>query len=276
MKFHHIKVEVNSDNKPSSFIGSTLRGTFGYVLKNNVCIEPSYDCQRCIHKKSCLYYNYYESSSGFKKFRFDVRLKATNYDFRFYIYEDGTNIIRTILKTLYDVLHLNKITDKNLSFPKSTIFLNNNKILFDQRGTLLPFQLNTQTIFIEKYYKDIEIELLTPILLKEANSKFKRKILLDDMLTSIYKRKYFFENGKEVHKLDYTPEYKLIADDLEEIKTRRRSDRQNKVIELEGMVGRFVIMDLDAKSYELLKWGEIIAVGNKTVFGYGIIKIKTK
>jgi len=274
LKFCRIDVNTNSKVQPSFFTGSALRGTFGHLLKENVCVTPSYDCNHCLYKEACLYYDYYESSNGYRPFRFNIRLNAKNYNFGLYIFGDNASKVRIIIKTLHDMLLSKRLTDKKLSFPKSKIFLNEKQVTFDKNGTLLPFETIPHTLTIEKYHRDISIQLLTPAIIKDANSKYKKEITLEDLLTSIYKRKCYFENGKVVHRLDHTPSYSLASNALMDVKTTRRSDRQDKTIVLEGMVGKLVVMNLDPESYALLKWGEILAVGNKTVFGHGAINIE--
>lgn len=47
MQYHHITIQTHSQEKPKFFIGSTLRGTFGPLLKKHSCINPSYKCEGC-------------------------------------------------------------------------------------------------------------------------------------------------------------------------------------------------------------------------------------
>ena len=42
---------------------------------------------------------------------------------------------------------------------------------------------------------------------------------------------------------------------------------------MDGIVGEIAIMDIDKRSYELLKLGEIIGVGKQTVMGLGEIEV---
>ena len=100
------------------------------------------------------------------------------------------------------------------------------------------------------------------------------RMVSEDLLTSIYKRKSYFENNESVHSLNFTSSYTQISSNLYETKTTRRSDRQHRTVVLEGVTGEFVLTDLDPESYNLLKWGEVLGVGNKTVFGHGAISIK--
>ena len=274
MQYHQIDVKVYSTLKPNFFMGSTLRGTFGHFLKDSVCVSSAYDCQNCLYKKECIYYDYYESSVGYRSFRFDSRPEANTYDFSLYLFTDNIKELRMILSSLHRMLHTSTITDQKLSFPKHQISINGRKLLFDTKDVLEPFSDTPLTFTPEKCHKDISINILTPLLIKDPESKFKKEIVLEDILTSVYKRKCYFEKEESVHKLDYIPSYTLIASELKVIKSQRRSDRQGKYIPIEGVTGTLIVMGLDEKSFMLLKWGEILAVGNKTVQGQGVIEIK--
>ncbi len=275
MKYDYIYVKSGNNTKPNFFMGSSLRGAFGYLLKEEVCTEPSYHCRSCTNVKNCLYHILYESSVGARPFRFDVKLHADNYDFGLYLFAMETKYIRTMIKTLHRMLHLPILTADKLSFPKHSIVLNGQKIDFNGNGLLLPFEVVPPALMSEKTYHDVAVQLLTPCLIKSADSTFKKEISIEDILLSVYKRKIYFESGENVHTLPYVPQYRLLSSELKDIKTTRRSNRQNKYIVLEGVVGELVLTNLDEKSYLLLKWAEILAAGNKTVFGHGSVKIKS-
>jgi hypothetical protein len=174
-----------------------------------------------------------------------------------------------------DMLQSGMISDKKLSFPESEIFLNGEKLLFNEKGTLNSFKFASQSLTVNKFYRNITIKFLTPCLIKEYG-KLKKEISLEDVLLSIYKRKTYFESKKTVYKLNYIPSYTLIEEHFYKVIVNRKSNRQNKAITLEGVTGELHIENLDPESYSLLKYGEILAVGNKTVFGYGIIKLINK
>ncbi len=251
-----------------------MRGTFGHFLKDSVCVSSAYDCQNCIYTKECIYYDYYEASTGYRSFRFDARVQADTYDFSLYLFSENVKEIRMILSSLHRMLQASTITDQKLSFPNHTISLNGRQLAFDGKGILEAFVDKPLDITLKKYYKDVSINILTPLLIKDPKSKFKKEIVLEDILTSIYKRICFFENKEIVHKLNYVPNYTLISSTLKIVSSQRRSDRQAKYIPIEGVIGTLIVMDLDEKSFMLLKWGEILAVGNKTVQGQGSIEIK--
>jgi len=51
MDYYQIKIKVNNPTKPSSFIGSALRGAFGHALKEKSCVNPNYQMQRVFCKR---------------------------------------------------------------------------------------------------------------------------------------------------------------------------------------------------------------------------------
>jgi len=54
----------------------------------------------------------------------------------------------------------------------------------------------------------------------------------------------------------------------------RKSGRQNKRMSMDGIVGEIALSGLDERSYELLKFGEVIGVGKQTVMGLGRIEVE--
>ena len=50
MNYTKLTIKINSSDKPPYFVGSQLRGAFGYALKRVVCINPKYDCMTVLHK----------------------------------------------------------------------------------------------------------------------------------------------------------------------------------------------------------------------------------
>ncbi len=274
MNYHHIRVETNSSDRPYlSLISSSLRGTFGHFFKNQTCISSSYACNHCLYSKECLYYIFYETDEV-PPFRFDARLYADRYDFGIYIYGDAVTALRPILSALSSMLHTKTITDRKLSFPRSTIFLNTVALTFDDKNILQPFDDTPQTLKITEYHREVKVQLVTPLYLKSPKSRFKNTIEIEDILLSIFKRKYYFEHSEKVFELDYAPSYKLISSEFRVFREKTRSDRQQKYLALLGLVGRVVLSDLDEKSFELLKWGEILALGNKVTKGQGVIALR--
>ncbi|HHB93700.1 MAG TPA: hypothetical protein ENK88_00950 [Campylobacterales bacterium] len=257
MQYHQIRVKVNNGRKPSSFIGSALRGAFGHALNEISCINPTSNCKGCFAKERCLYYEFYEQSSGYRPFRFNVEVNQACYDFGLMLFfEEGREAdISIVIDSLSLILKKYGLEKEKFKFSQSTFVI---ETLFPLSQIYIPS--NTVTVYIKS---------LTPLILKQANRCLIKEIKLEDILSSLYKRKAFFEEGKAHAKLPFTPSYKLVSLDTHYQKTFRYSNPQGKKIPIEGYSVNISVKNLDAESYELLKYGEVVAVGNDTVRGYG-------
>ena len=257
MQYHQINIKVNSPIKPSSFIGSALRGAFGHALKEKSCVNPSYKCKGCFARENCLFYEFYEQSSGYRPFRFNVEMNQERYDFGLMLFfkEERESDISMVIETLSLMLNKYGLEKNNLKFPNSTFSIDR------------VFPLNQMPL--PKVVSTVHIKSLTPFILKQANRRLIKNISVEDILNSLYKRKAFFEEGDAYAKLPFIPSYEIISAKSSYQKTFRRSDAQGKKIPIEGYGVEIVLKNLDAKSYALLKYGEVVAVGNDTVRGYG-------
>jgi hypothetical protein len=271
MKYYRIDVIANSKEKPSFFIGSALRGAFGYALEEVACKDASCECIKRLSKDRCLYYRLYKSDE-MKPFRIDTDLPARTYDFSLYFFSKDENVsdIETLLAAL-KVMMLKKGIGKGcqkisstgcIKFPKSTYSIDT----IDPEVNALNINLSST----------IKIHMKTPCILINPNKERIRDIGIEEILSSIYKRKSFFVGGQEYATLPFKPKYKLASKQINaEVKVSRESLEQNKKIVIEGTTGVIEVRDLDKKSYELLKLGEILGVGSQAVRGLGKITIES-
>jgi hypothetical protein len=264
MQYHQIKVKVNNPTNPSSFIGSALRGAVGHALKEKSCINPSYKCKGCFAKDDCLYYELYEESRGYRPFRFDVKMNKERYDFGLMLFfkEGRERDISMVIDTLSLMLNRYGLEKNNFKFPHSRFSIDR---VFPSNQMSLP-----------KVTSIVYLKSLTPFILRESNRRLIKEISLEDILRSIQKRKGFFEEGDAYAKLPFNPSYELVSTKSSYQKTFRRSDSQGKKIPVEGYEVEMILKNLDAKSYILLKYGEVVAVGNDTVRGYGRFLVEFK
>jgi len=264
MHYYKIEVKTNSSQEPSPFIGSALRGSFGHALKEQSCINPTYKCEGCFAKERCLFYEFYEQSSGYRPFRFDIESNQNSFDFALMLFfeESREADVLLVLETLTLMLKKNGLERARHLFPKSTFRVDKLSPLEVLSLPHNPFKLH--------------IKSLTPFILKQANRKLIKEISLEDILSSLYKRRAFFEEGKAHSKLSFVPSYELVSAKSAYKKTFRHSDAQGKKIAVEGYMVELVVENLDKESYELLKYGEVVAVGNDTVRGYGKLLLEFK
>ena len=93
-------------------------------------------------------------------------------------------------------------------------------------------------------------------------------------MRSIHQKAQEFSTGQKAFKLDYTPTYSTIIKAITYKPLLRKSNRQNKRMSMDGIVGEIAIMGIDERSYKLLKLGEIIGVGKQTVMGLGRVEVE--
>ncbi|NOX15681.1 MAG: CRISPR system precrRNA processing endoribonuclease RAMP protein Cas6, partial [Epsilonproteobacteria bacterium] len=70
------------------------------------------------------------------------------------------------------------------------------------------------------------------------------------------------------------PTYEIVEFKVYFKELTRLSNRQKTKMQIGGIMGEIKYKNLDKKSYELLKLGEIIGIGKQCVFGLGKIKVE--
>ncbi len=232
--------------KPHFFIGSKVRGTFGYALKDEVCINPSFKCDGCFASKECIFYDFYEAQNTTHNYRLDFKLHSDKYKFSLLLFGDAQKHKGALHKAMMHSL----IEYKKIEFKEKS------KILKEK-----------------KHSKIIKLEFVTPLRIKKQNRFLTRDVELLDILLSIYKRN--LELKKQAYKrVKLETEYKIVSKNLRYQELTRRSNKQNTKMHLGGLMGEMVISNVNKEVYDLLKLGEIIGVGKSTVFGLGKIKVE--
>ena len=272
MNYYYIQVQIHTKHKASYFTGSMLRGAMGYALKKVTCINPSYRCDGCFAQNSCLYYDFYEQTNNFHKYRFEIELGGYSFDFGLYLFEEACNNLPYILSALHKMLTENGLTKNKYHFQNFTINVNNQEVFDGDEFKSL--NIPQKKFQIDSFCPNIKIKLLTPLRIKKNNKFLRDDIELEDILRSIYQKEQEFKTGQKAFKLDYTPIYQTSLKALTYKPLLRKSNRQGKQMNMDGIIGEIVILGIDRRSYELLKLGEIIGVGKQTVMGLGRVEIK--
>ena len=271
MKYYHIEVNIKTNNKSPYFVGSMIRGAFGYGLKKVTCINPSFNCEGCFAQSSCLFYEFYEAKNILHKYRFDIKLGSNNFDFGLYIFDNSCDKLPYILSALEMTLKKIGMGKDNLKFDNIEIFLNQQSIY--EKNKFLPFDISPKKIEIENSNPNIKIKLLTPLRIKKNNKLVKDSIEIEDILRSIYQREQEIFYDKKVFRLEYKPTYVTKISTINHKTLIRKSNRQKVKMNMDGIMGEIAIIGIDKESYRLLKIGEIIGVGKQCVFGLGKIEI---
>ncbi len=271
----YVKISVIIEKAiPPFFLGSQLRGAFGYAIKRVVCINPSFKCDECFAKENCLYYQFYEEKNVYHKYRFDYELGKSYYDFSIYLFGDTISKLPYVISALYQMITKIGFGKDRKTYTKFDMFVNDSSIFKDNEITL---PKNYEKEFrIDTFSPNILVRFVTPLRMKKNNSFIRSKELeLKDLIDSICKRESKLQD-KELKKLEFKPKGEIIKRDIKFLDLSRYSNRQKTKLRIGGLVGEVEIKDIDEKSYKLLKLGEIVGIGKQTAFGLGKIKVINK
>lgn len=314
LKFCKITCLVRDELAPPFFIGSKLRGAFGWALKGY---------------ESELFGEFFASQNAAHRYRFDFALGAKSYDFSLYLFDKATAnapIICIILHKMLAKIGLENNAQKMI-FRDFSLFLNDNLIFesknfkgvnfsgescvkfaknshnfgenykgenfenndfknsgnFDFTAFNGDFAVNLNLKHFEREFKlknspqRAILRLLTPLRIKKNNA-FVRHISPSNFdfndILGSIFRRYNELLGCERAK---TPHFKgeIMHANTEFIELIRKSSRQRAMMSLGGLVGELEISALNAQSYAFLRLGEFIGVGKSCVFGLGKIKLET-
>jgi len=268
----YTKIEVLFHKKPPYFIGSQIRGAFGYALKSVVCINPSYKCEECFAKDNCIYFDFYEKRNSFHKYRLDFKLGEEFYDFGIYLFEKSCEKLPYILSSLQVMLTKNGLGKDRERVEEFSMFINGVDSYKDKRITIPNEYI--KEFRVDDFYPNIKLELITPLRLKKDNRFIKvDNLTIDDLINSIYQRQMKLLD-KEYKKFPYPIKGEITKRELNFKELTRYSNRQKTKMMLGGIMGHIEIAGLNQESYRVLKLGELIGVGKQTVFGLGKIEVK--
>ena len=272
MKYAELRVLFRSAQKPPFFIGSQVRGAFGYALKSVSCINPSYKCDKCFAKESCLYYDFFEKKNSYHRYRLDFELGAEIYDFGIVLLGSGCEKLPYIASAAYMMLKRYGLGKDRVKYDKFNMYVNGEACLKDDKISL-PRDYVKEFSF-DSDGGDVKVKFATPLRIKKDNVFLKKdNICLREILNSIYQRCLSLF-GQDHEALPFEVKGEIARKDLRYVELTRRSNRQNATMNLGGLMGSLEIKGVSKECMELLKLGEIIGAGKQTVFGLG--KIKTE
>lgn len=273
MKYSKLKIKINDTYKPPYFIGSQIRGAFGYGLKKVVCINPSFNCDNCFTKKDCIFYEFFEEKNTYHKYRFDIDLNKDKYEFSLYVFSKSCEKMPYIISAFYQTLTKVGLGKEKRTFNDFEFYLNKN-LIYKNDDFNLPSKFTTKFKKSKKFTKNIVLDIKTPIRIKKDSIYvYDERLDLHDILLSIYKRSISLKD-KKFKRIELQDDYQIINKTLYKKNIKRYSGVQKKSMNFNGVMGSMLITNLNKQSYNLLKLGEIIGVGKQTVFGLGKIEVK--
>ncbi len=244
IKYLKISVKINTEDIPPYFMGSELRGGFGYALKS---------------VNATLVEKLYATNNFTNLYRFDFRLGMQKYEFILYLFEELCNYqdeIISALKTLFINVGLGVDRKKQKSF----------EISCDEICIFQP----------KIYSQKLLLTLITPLRIKKQNC-FVRDDNIDvvDIISSIYKKATFMQH-QALQPLAFNPSYRVLSKNLYFLDIDRWSNRQKTKMQFGGIVGEMLLDEVDEMSFKILSLGEILGVGKQCSFGLGKIEIYNK
>jgi CRISPR-associated endoribonuclease Cas6 len=272
MRYSKLSIIIKSTQKPPYFIGSQIRGAFGYALKKVTCINPTYSCDGCFATSNCLYYQFYEEKNSYHKYRLDFDLGKDYYDFSFYLFEDACEKLPYVISALYMMLTQNGLGKEKVKYENFDMFVNDKSCIKDGK-IVLPKEF-IKKFEIQNRYENIKIKLSTPLRIKKEN-RFLRsdEIELHSLINSIYQRQMKIL-GRDYKKFPYEIKGEIINKNLQFKELTRLSNRQKTTMNMGGIIGEIEFTNLNKECFEVLKLGELLGVGKQTVFGLGKIKME--
>ncbi len=290
-----LSLSLNSDERVSGFLESTIRGGFGYTLRSIVCTTPDKNCLNCLLKNNCAYSYLIETSpqkesSRLKKYESVPRpftMRSTQNGSMFYI--NLTLIGNSIIYLPYFIYTFNKlgkrgIGKKRIKFIVQRVETENKKLVYpiDNNEFDSSIKPDSLSVYIGRSKRNkVEINFYTPLVIRK-NGKILKSFDTHAFFTTLLRRVTNLNafHGKNKN-IDIDP--KILLSTVDTIKTEsflkpvnksRFSTRQKTYIDYSGMKGKVIFKGNVGKLIPLLKAGEILSVGKNTVFGYGAYSLK--
>lgn len=251
---------------PHPFIGSTIRGAFGYALRQVCCPYIGVNCNQCGISKRCTYNDFFENISDTPNFRLDIDLGQANFDFKILLFDYATNYLPHVAIAIQNMQEIGLGVNRN-KFKFTHLSLNGKVVEPKFLLSNTPETLNFTPDFTAG---DYEISLQTPLRIKQKNVLVRRDIDFKSFIRQIAMR---FESitGESMNK--FKVEFDRFEQDLRFYDLNRYSNRQHAKMQFGGVIGKIRVFGLDERSARLLQLACITGVGKSTVFGLGKIKV---
>ena len=295
-----LTLRVQSKTEFSNFPGIAIRGGMGHMLKKIVCVmaDTGIVCLSCPLKESCPYMEIFETPLPTGS---EMMKKATNCPHPFAltplfsapaVFESGDQM-KIVLSLFGEAL--NKLPTIIASFhllgdcglgtargrfciEKITNVTDNSELMFDGRNVSVD---NIKPISVETHtnVERLKITFLTPCHIVH-NRKTLPKAELNLITKSVLRRlsllAYFFGNERnaDVLSIPLPNDIQKESEHISLVRTSRYSNRQKRMMPLEGFVGEAEWTGKLDHYYSILKYGEAINIGKNTSFGFGAIRVE--
>ncbi len=309
-----IVLQSNSEAVLPALIGSTLRGAFGHALKAISCSVQHRDCEKCFLSEVCLYPTIFEPTSTSKikdlprPFVFQPPIPPLTREIsegkvlKLRVAEKGKisfglTLIGEAAKKLpyfiyaFELMARHGLGAERQSFAVQEVFhtdANDYKTLIyaPNLPKVLPFQTTNMAEFVEqrlgriKLSRNLKIQFQTPLRIRR-NRELLEKITFGEIFKQCSLRlKFLTENYGSPLDYDYqtlmknAEKVEIVSDKLWKHESSRRSNRQNKTFELDGMLGEIEFQSDDfSKFLPFIVACEFLNIGSASSLGLGKIDL---
>ncbi len=290
------------------FKGATLRGGFGSVFKSLTCVTPELCRKSCCSGIQCPYGYIFETpvpsdSEKMRKYPYAPHPfiidppsdKRTDYEpgdrftFRLILIGKSIDYLPYFIYTFEELGHigigkgrahynLSQVWSLNLQGSRSLLYGAEKQIL-KTGGDPLRFDLSPEEF---PYQGHLAVTFLSPLRLQfEQGIEFSPEFhaLLRSLLRRISLLAYFHQGIELDKELDFRQLIHL-AEGIKTIEKRYRpytwnrySNRQDKAIQMDGIIGEGIYQGDFAPFMPFLKLGEWIHLGKSTAFGMGLYRM---
>lgn len=288
------------------YLGSTLRGSFGWALKKCCCALKRQACETCMVRAQCAYSWIFETeryqentkainarphpfvlqpgdgASGSRRaeetWTFVLTLIGKGNDFLphiiYSIEQMGEDGIGAALKEGYGRFVLEKVECNG-----EEIYNSDSKKIFISEVSAFLSLANFETQQIDS----MRLSLQTPLRLKQQNS-LQRELPFHVLIRAALRRMAALENayGSGEPELDYSGltdragKIQTVQADIKWRDLLRFSNRQRQKVSLSGLIGTAQYQGDLAEFLPLLKYTEQVNLGKQTVFGLGLFTVQFK
>jgi hypothetical protein len=282
----------------SQFLEATIRGGFGYVFRNTVCINRDAECSNCDFRFTCTYQYVFETippadSKIMRKYNkiphpFTIRLISAdkkNISFELKLFGDSIKFFPYFIHSFINLGRKGLGKNRDSFILDRVLDITTGKELFAD-GTLSANSPASQKFDLtssesQGNINGVKIHLMTPLSIREDGNLMREmnpEKFIITLLRRITNLSYFHADTKldiDFRKYKELAQQFIITDDNTYLAERKRySTRQKQNINMIGMLGDFTIEGNITPVYNFLRLGKIIHVGRGTSFGQGYYEMK--
>lgn len=311
-----IVLQAQTETVLPALIGSTLRGAFGHALKAISCSMPHGDCEKCFLSRVCNYTTVFEptANGSFKDiprpFVFEPPVPPLTKEIsghqtlKIHVPEKGKISFGLILLGeaieklpfiiyAFELMARHGFGAKRQPFSVAEVFqihsdIEKNSIYTPQQNKILPFRKNTltelikQKISVLKNTDSLKIRLQTPLRIRQNRLLLKKLDFQSFFKSCSLRLKFLAEIYGFPLDYDYRDYMKkagqvgTLSSDIWEHESSRRSNRQERSLETNGLLGEIAYANGDFSEFILFAAAcEILHIGSSSSFGFGKFQLVT-